>query len=116
LGDLDAFEGRRRVNAMRVIGGGARGEIWRQILADIYCKPVQRLQLVEEATSLGAALAGGIGVGIFKDFMIAEQLTPIYDQVLPDPDVKSTYDRLYGIFNRAYDAFVPLYDELAAQN
>ncbi len=114
---LEAFEEQgAQVNAMRVIGGGARGEIWRQILADIYNKPVQRLQLVEEATSLGAALAGGIGVGIFKDFMIAEQLTPIYDQVLPNPDVKSTYDRLFGFFNRAYEAFVPLYDELALTN
>jgi len=23
------------------------------------------------------------------------------------------YDRLYGLFNRAYDAFEPLFDELA---
>jgi xylulokinase len=101
------------IPSMRVIGGGANGAVWRQILADIYGMPIQRPELVAEATSFGAALAGGIGVGIYPDVYLAEKLTPIVDTTLPNPKNKAIYDRMYSLFNRAYDAFVPLYSELA---
>ena len=111
---LEAFQEQgAQVEAMRVIGGGARGRVWRQIMADIYGMPVLRPALLEEATSMGAALAGGIGVGLFPDFSIAEKLTPIVDAIQPDPELRPLYDRLYEVFNRAYQAFEPLFDELA---
>jgi xylulokinase len=99
--------------AIRVIGGGARGRVWRQILADIYGLPVQRPALLEEATSLGAALAGGIGVGLYKDFSLAETLNPIVDTALPNPANRDLYDRLYRLFNQSYEAIEPLYQALA---
>jgi xylulokinase len=101
------------IQAMRVIGGGARGRVWRQIMADIYGMPILRPALLEEATSLGAAVAGGVGVGLFADFNIAETLTPIVDTIYPNPQVKDRYDRLYQLFKDSYPAFVPLYDRLA---
>ena len=99
--------------SMRVIGGGANGAVWRQILADIFGMPIQRPSLLAEATSFGAALAGGIGVGLYPDLFMAEKLTPIVDTTLPNLQLKSRYDQGYAFFNRAYEAFVPLYSELA---
>lgn len=111
---LEAFlEQGTPVEAMRVIGGGARGRVWRQIMADIYGIPVLRPAILEEATSMGAAIAGGIGVGIFPDFSIAERLTPIVDTCTPDPALKAQYDRQYDLFNRAYAAFEPLFESMA---
>jgi xylulokinase len=101
-----------RVETMRVIGGGARGRIWRQIMADIYGIPVARPALLSEATSLGAALCGGVGVGLFTDFNIAEELTPVVDWIEPDPGLRNLYDQLYEIFCRAYAAFEPLFGDL----
>ena len=87
---LEAFQEQgAQVEAMRVIGGGARGRVWRQIMADIYGMPILRPALLEEATSMGAALAGGIGVGIFPDFSVAEQLTPIVDTIQPNPELQA---------------------------
>lgn len=100
-------------SSMRVIGGGANGAVWRQILADIYGIPIQRPKLLAEATSLGAALAGGIGIGFYPDIFMAESLTPIVDTTLPNPDLKAVYDQGYAFFNHAYEAFVSLYSELA---
>ena len=38
---LDAFlEQRAAIQAMRLIGGGARSALWRQILADVYGLPI----------------------------------------------------------------------------
>jgi xylulokinase len=83
-------------------------------MADIYGVPIQRPALLAEATSFGAALAGGIGVGIYKDWSLAESLTPIVDEIQPDPLVTDIYEKLYRIFNRAYEVFEPLYTEIAA--
>ena len=112
---LEAFQQQgAQIEAMRVIGGGANGRLWRQIMADIYGLPIQRPALLSEATSLGAALAGGIGVGLYKDWSLAESLTPIQDVLLPNPQLTGLYDKLYDLFNRAYTAFEPLYADLAA--
>jgi xylulokinase len=51
-----------QIVVMRIIGGGANGRTWRQIMADIYGIPIHRPALMAEATSFGAALAGGVGI------------------------------------------------------
>lgn len=111
---LEAFrEQGAAPDAIRVIGGGARGRLWRQIMADIYGVPVSRPALLEEATSLGAAIAGGVGVGIFSDFSVAERLVTTVETCKPVAEHKQAYDRLYELFNRAYAAFEPLFAGLA---
>jgi xylulokinase len=112
---LEAFQEQGAgVEMMRVIGGGARGGVWRQILADIYGLPIARPALLEEATSLGAAIAGGVGVGVFPDFSIAETLAPLVDVTPPNPATQHEYRRLYALFNRLYEALEPLYADFSA--
>ncbi len=111
---LEAFQRQGAdIKSIKVIGGGAKGRLWRQIMADIFDKPIARPALLEEATSLGAAIAGGIGVGIFEDFSIAEQLVKIIEVQVPNPAVRDRYDELYRIFVEAYEVLVPIYDKLA---
>ncbi len=112
---LDSFRQQgAQIDSIRVIGGGAKGRLWRQIMADIFGLPIQRPALLAEATSFGAALAGGIGVGIYKDWSLAESLTPIIDEIQPDPNLAARYEKLYRIFIRAYEAFVPIYAGIAS--
>ena len=112
---LNAFlEQGATVDAIRVIGGGAKGRLWRQIMANIYNKPILRPTLLAEATSLGAAIAGGIGIGFFKDYSIAESLTPIIETLTPDPEIHKKYETLYPLFNELYETLVPMYDKLAS--
>ena len=103
------------ISAMRVIGGGAKSTTWRQLMADIYGLPVQSPALLAEATSFGAALAGGIGVGLYKSFDLARELTPVVATALPNPTPKPVYDRMYALFNRAYETFKPLYEVMGDQ-
>jgi xylulokinase len=111
---LRAFEEQgAKIEAMRVIGGGAKGSVWRQIMADIYDMPILRPSLLDEATSLGAAIAGGVAVGFFPDYSIAEQLTPIVNVTQPRSEYRGKYEKLYTLFNRLYDVLEPVYGELA---
>lgn len=111
---LDAFTGQgAAIQAMRIIGGGARGRFWNKIMADIYGLPVQRLAILEEATSMGAALAGGVGVGLYPDFSMAKTMNEVVEVIEPDSATQATYAKLYPIFEAAYHALTPIYDMLA---
>ncbi len=101
------------IDAMRVIGGGARGLFWNQMMADMYAMPVQRLAVLEEATSMGAALAGGIGVGLYPDFGMSRAMNPIEQTINPSPATQAGYQQIYPIFEAAYNALLPVYDMLA---
>ncbi len=113
---LDALTGPGvNIEAMRVIGGGARGRFWNQLIADIYGMPVQRLAILEEATSMGAALTGGVGIGLYPDFSMAEQMNEVVEIIEPDPAAVAAYEAILPTFEAAYQALVPLYDLLAEQ-
>ncbi len=103
-----------QIDDVRVIGGGARGRLFCQIQADIFRRRILRTQLLEEATSLGAAITGGVGIGLFKDFSVAEELVRIADMFTPHPQKGEDYDKLYEIFTESYYALVPIYEKLAA--
>jgi len=114
---LDAFEEQgSHIEEVKVIGGGAKGRLLRQIMADVYNKRILRPSLLEEATSLGAAIAGGIGVGIFKDFTVAERLVKIVEVQEPRPEVQRIYEKLYHIFKETYKALMPIYERIASPN
>jgi xylulokinase len=111
---LDAFRIQgMEIDAMRVIGGGARGRFWNRIMADIYGMPVQRLTILEEATSMGAAVAGGVGVGLYPDFSIIDQMNQIAEVIAPDSASQAAYEKVYPTFEAAYHALVPVYDMIA---
>ncbi len=50
---------------IRVTGGGSKSEVWNQIQADIYGRPVETLQEAE-CTALGAAILGAAGCGVYS--------------------------------------------------
>jgi xylulokinase len=111
---LDAFlEQGLAIEAMRLIGGGARSPLWRQILADVYNLPILRPALLAEATSLGAAIAGGVGVGLFADYTIAHKLVQVKEGEQPIPAHTQRYRPVCDLFRRTYTALEPLFDELA---
>ena len=112
---LDALRSQgAEIEVMRVIGGGARGRFWNQILADVYGLPVHRLSILEEATSMGAALIGGVGIGLYPDFSMIEKMNQTAAIIEPDPTAQAAYDRIYPIFDAAYDALVPVYKLLSS--
>lgn len=101
------------IAAIRAIGGGMRGGLWTQIMADLYGLPMQRLAVLEEATSMGAAVIGGVGVGLYPDFTIAERMNPITNTTLPNPAHRAVYDAVYPIWDAAYRALEPVFAMMA---
>lgn len=52
------------ISEIRLSGGGARNEFWRQLQADIYANPVCTIN-AEEGPAYGVALLAGVGAGVW---------------------------------------------------
>ncbi|MDR0601781.1 MAG: xylulokinase [Treponema sp.] len=104
------------IGRISVIGGGAKGTAWLQILADIWQKPVDVPVYTEEATSLGAAVCGGVGIGAFGDFSVIRKFNAPAATIMPRAELAPLYDRLLDIFNRSYDSLKDVYGRLAEFN
>ena len=101
------------LRSLRLIGGGGKSSLWRQILADVYGLPIEQLTLPAQATALGAAIAGGIGVGLYPDYSVAKQMAPVLRVVQPDPKNHEQYEPLYVLFKDTYTALAPIFERLA---
>jgi xylulokinase len=111
LSCLAAFEENGRpVPTVDAIGGGARSDVWLQVIADVWGRPVRRRSLVDEANSLGAAIVGGVGVGLFPDFGVAERFSEVGRVFKPDAARHTAYAARYPTFLEAYERLRPLFD------
>ena len=111
---LEIFREYAEFDGITVIGGGVKGEIQRRIMADIYGLNILALSHLEEATSMGAAITGGVGVGIFKDFDAISRFIEVMDIRKPDIENRRIYDSLKPVFAMAYKRLEPVYEALAA--
>jgi sugar (pentulose or hexulose) kinase len=102
-----------RVAELRVAGGGSQSDQAMQITADIFGLPVARPH-VYEASGLGAAIDGAVGLGLHSDFASAVgEMTRVGEAFQPQPEAHRIYDRLFRrVYCKMYRRLKPLYDEI----
>lgn len=101
------------VNVLTLIGGGARSTLWNGIMSNVYKKPVRVHAFPGEATSLGAAIAAGVGVGIFKSFESASECIRYKRVCEPDDVLSAQYDKIYDVYKDVYPQMKPLFEKMA---
>lgn len=106
---LDVLRQHVDIDDIVVIGGGAKGKLWRQIMADIYQTRIVVPTLLEEAGAMGAAVIGGVGIGLFQDFTAIDRFLKFSSTCDPNPDTAAGYARLRALFDRCYQALEPTY-------
>lgn len=100
LAAAEHFTG-RRLEPLRLVGGGAQSELWCRIVADVCDRTVERVADPLLTGLRGAALAGGVALGdVDRDDL--RQLVPLDGTFSPDPENRAVYDRLYAEFPRLY--------------
>lgn len=102
LGAVERFAG-RRLEPIRLIGGGAQSDLWCQILADVLDRRVERVAEPLHAQLRGAALLAGIALGEVRAGEL-RALVPVDATFAPDPAHREIYDRLFAEFAKAYKA------------
>jgi xylulokinase len=97
------------VSSVRASGGGARSPFWRQILADIFAKPVTRLEN-QEGSAYGAALLAMVGTGQFATVPEACRATiRETESLMPRAAESQTYAEGYESYRAFYPALRPIF-------
>ena len=92
------------VDDIRLGGGGARSQLWRQIQADVYAKPVSMLA-TEEGAAYGAAVLAGVGAGLWPSVDDAcAQFVHIASVVEPGKRSSAELQQRYKLYRAIYPA------------
>lgn len=99
---------------LRVVGGGARSDLWLQMKADVTGLTVRTL-VAGEATAIGAVQLAAVGAGLFRDLDEAVDRLTLLDTraYAPDPATRAAYDDAYGRYRRLFEAIDPLFTPAA---
>jgi xylulokinase len=92
------------VETMMVIGGGARGALFRRILADVFERPLLVPEQLETATALGAAAAAAVGVGLRSSYAECARWVRIAHTEEPDPGRATIYRESHARYQALYPA------------
>jgi xylulokinase len=91
---------------LRVSGGGAKSELWLQILAEVFAEPGQSVNAGEGA-AYGAALLAATGGGAFESVVQAgNSIEPEGEIIEPGASVEM-YESRYEQFRDLYPALAP---------
>ena len=100
-----AKEAGAEVEVLRAMGGSANSILWTQIKSDITGKEVV-VPSSDTATTLGAAILAGIGVGMYRDYDEAISLT-VKETRRHEPDLSNR-----EVYDKTYETYLNLYKSL----
>lgn len=92
------------ITQVRASGGGAKGALWRQILASVLEVELVTVNTTEGG-AYGAALLAGVGTGVWVDVSSAcKACIKLTESTLPDPGQVAAYRKSYKVFQGLYPA------------
>ena len=98
-------------NQAVAIGGGAKSDLWRQILADMLNVPLRTVDKVD--SSLGSAMLAGVAVGVFASHADAvSRCVRTTGETLPNPEGVAFYNRHFPIYRQIQQALAPVYHQM----
>lgn len=107
---LDVSSDIKTSPVLRLIGGGAKSTLWKQIIADICERDIADLSVPAAAvTSLGAAVAAGVGIGIFPSYVDAVKNITIKTVTKHSPETGRLYEKNKAKYARLYPQLKEIY-------
>jgi xylulokinase len=92
------------VTKIRLGGGGARSNVWRQIQADVYAHEVELVE-AEEGAAYGAAILAGVGGRHWNTVDEAcDAIVRVAARVAPRADASKVMQKSYAVYRRIYPA------------
>jgi xylulokinase len=92
---------RRRLDRVRIVGGGGRSDLWCQIHADVLGRTVEQVAEPENAGLRGAALTAALALGVVRTDQV-RGLVPVAATFEPSAAASARYQSLYAEFPGLY--------------
>ena len=102
---------KRRVEAINIVGGGAKSDIWCQIHADVMDRRICQVKDPILANLRGAALLASAALGYIKYDEISARV-PIARVFEPNPEHRKIYNELFNEFIAIYESNQKIYARL----
>ncbi len=101
------------IERTKIVGGGAKSPLWRQMIANILGVKVD-IPACVEGPSMGGAMLAMVACGVYPDVTsAAKAIVKVVDTVEPDAELVEKYDDRYAKFRRIYPAVKELYTQTA---
>ncbi len=110
LGYVEKFIG-RSAEAINMVGGGAKSNVWCQIHADVLNRPIRQIQDPIEVNVRGAALLASAALGYLGYDEIGLRV-PVVNAYTPNPANRKIYDELFAEFVAIYESNRKIYARL----
>jgi len=101
---VDIYRSFTRVDSVAASGGGARGDLFLRMQADIFGVPVVTLSAASEGGAYGAALIAGLGVGWYRTAEEAVSVLKTEREILPNPANRAAYEQAFRLYSELYPA------------
>ncbi|MDO4633643.1 MAG: xylulokinase [Eubacteriales bacterium] len=99
-----AEEAGARAEVLCAMGGSANSLLWTQIKSDVTGRVIT-VPASDTATTLGAAMLAGVGVGYYKDYDEAVSTTVRETRRhVPNPENREAYEKGYELYRELYEA------------
>ena len=100
LAPVEKFMG-RKLTQLNFVGGGAKSDVWSQILADVMNLNIRQVRNPIQANARGAAFIAAVGLGYlaFEDIPQKVEFKATYS---PNPENRAGYDKLFAEFVQFY--------------
>lgn len=108
----DARDRGYEVTSMPIVGGLGKSDIVKQIFADIMNVDLITYEYMDEAATVGAAVLGGIAVGLYEDESAVHKFMKVASVTKPIAENHEQYKKLMPLFEDVYNAMVPLYEKM----
>lgn len=92
---------KRQVDAINMVGGGAKSNIWCQIHADVLNRPIRQVKDPIDVNVRGAALLASAALGYLR-YEELGTCVPIAETYMPNPNHRQIYDELFKEFVAIY--------------
>lgn len=91
-----------------IIGGGAKGALWRQTTAD--CLGIELVKTVSSDSSLGSAMLAGVATCVFSSWQEAVNVcVKMESMTTPIKENIEKYEKIFEEYVAVHDALAPIY-------
>lgn len=96
------------VSEINAVGGGAKSDLWLQIMADVLDEKVRKMPNPSYAGCLGTGLTAALGLGYYGDFSDFEDVFEPEKSFSPKSENVGIYDGIYEQFKQVQENISPV--------
>ncbi|MGC9204412.1 MAG: xylulokinase [Thermoplasmata archaeon] len=100
------------IEVINAVGGGAKSDLWMQILSDVTGLRINRIEDPQNATLRGIALLSLLSLGRIGSHIETEKYVRVNRQFEPREDTREIYDALFENFRGSYEALKGIFESL----